>query len=313
MSTILKALKKSQQERDRGTVPTLTRVPDLAATQKTRFWAWWAGGALGLNAALLAVLVWWLGASPEPGAATADATSAESALAVPPASPPVSPSGGLADPEPVPPPSQQVGAAAPVPDPDPNPGPEPGSAPRNPPPLAPATVATAPVAPAAVEPQTDAGALPAFRPAPRSLPRPKPKSRLAPLPRTADENPASAPAGPAATASQSVAKLPDPPPVQVAPPVVAPPKAPLPEPETDPDPYASLPVLFQLPHEIQRAIPELPITVHVYDKDPRYRFVIMTRRKYREGDQLGRDLTLEAIAPGGLVLRFRGTRFWFDF
>ncbi len=72
-------------------------------------------------------------------------------------------------------------------------------------------------------------------------------------------------------------------------------------------------MLLQLPDKIQRAIPELKITVHVYDQDPLYRFIIMGRRKYREGDRLGRNLTLEAIAPGGLVLRYQGTAFWFDF
>ena len=71
-------------------------------------------------------------------------------------------------------------------------------------------------------------------------------------------------------------------------------------------------MLLQLPPEIQRAIPDLKITVHVYDQNPRYRFIIMQRRKYREGDQLGRDLSLEAIAPGGLVLRYQSTRFWLD-
>ena len=69
---------------------------------------------------------------------------------------------------------------------------------------------------------------------------------------------------------------------------------------------------WKLPYEVQTAIPEMRITVHVYGEEPRSRFVMIQHKKYREGDRLSDDLTLDAIAPGGLVLRYQDTAFWMD-
>ena len=35
----------------------------------------------------------------------------------------------------------------------------------------------------------------------------------------------------------------------------------------------------------------------------------INKTKYREGDRVAKDLTLEAITPGGLVMDYQGTRF----
>jgi general secretion pathway protein B len=126
--------------------------------------------------------------------------------------------------------------------------------------------------------------------------------------------PAAKPAAPANV--PQIARLSDlPAPVEVKPAVVMLPQEPIPpepEPDPDPDPYAHLPLLRQLPFEVQTAIPDLRITVHVYGEEPRSRFVMIQRKKYREGDRLSDDLTLDAIAPGGLVLRYQDTAFWMD-
>jgi general secretion pathway protein B len=67
MSYILRALKKSQQERERGSVPKLTRVPEPTPRQERRLWPWWLAGALAVNLAAVAGGLWWLGGGPEPG------------------------------------------------------------------------------------------------------------------------------------------------------------------------------------------------------------------------------------------------------
>ena len=93
--------------------------------------------------------------------------------------------------------------------------------------------------------------------------------------------------------------------MEVLPAIVAPPEEPIPEPH----PCASLPLLHRLSYQIQTALPNLLILVHIYGEDPRDRFVIIEHKRYREGDQLGNDLTLEAITPSGAVLRYRDTSF----
>ena len=120
---------------------------------------------------------------------------------------------------------------------------------------------------------------------------------------------------PAQALQQAAAAFPDlPPPTEVPELVAVPPEAAVlePGPEPEPDPYAALPLLVQLPYSIQAAIPELPVTVHVYDEDAGNRFIIIERRKYREGDKLSDDLILEGIGPRGLALRYQDTVFWFD-
>jgi general secretion pathway protein B len=107
---------------------------------------------------------------------------------------------------------------------------------------------------------------------------------------------------------QSAAASPDLAPLTVVPPaVVVPPEESTSEP--DPDAYAPLPLLRQLSYLIQTALPDLRISVHVYAEVPTDRFVIIQRVQYREGDQLGKDLTLEAITPSGAVLRYQNTEF----
>ena len=65
----------------------------------------------------------------------------------------------------------------------------------------------------------------------------------------------------------------------------------------------------ELPREFRRSVPELDISIHVYDLDPQWRFVRINKQKFLEGDQVAKDLTLEAITPGGLVLVYQGTAF----
>jgi len=58
MSYILDALKKSEEERERGAVPKLTTNLGTDPTTKRRMWPWVIGAALMANAAVLGVFLW---------------------------------------------------------------------------------------------------------------------------------------------------------------------------------------------------------------------------------------------------------------
>jgi general secretion pathway protein B len=105
-----------------------------------------------------------------------------------------------------------------------------------------------------------------------------------------------------------------------------PPVAPVPEPElivsaTDPpaeeaapvtpsDPYAGIPHQHQLPADVQRALPELDVTVHIYSATPSSRLVRMNGRNLEEGDLVDGQVRLEEITQDGLILSFGDTRYW---
>ena len=111
------------------------------------------------------------------------------------------------------------------------------------------------------------------------------------------ESPTSFDAGPAAAAGPDLALT------------VAEPEPPAAEAPPEPDPYASVPMLWQLPSSIRSKLPEFSLTVHVYAPESSGRFVIVDRRKYREGDALAGGVKLEAIVPDGVILDYAGRTF----
>ncbi len=319
MSYILKALKKSQQQRDRGQIPTLGRTPDPMPAPRRRPWFWWAGGALALNGVGLVAFIWWPGGPLSPGETaawkvTASATPAPVSLQVAAGEPKV-----VTTPQIMSPPSLQ----------------EPSASVRLPsitPQVTTPQVATPQVAtrqldhqPAAVA-EAKSSMASTISPAPvvdsggqevAPIPPVAPRAEIEALPtavlqtETKEPDPASAPTVTSALAPallQPTAALPDlAPPIAVLPAVVVPPQEPTLE--LEPDPYASLPLRRRLSYQIQTALPELPIVVHVYGEDAHKRFVVMKHKKYREGELVGNDLILEAITPSGAVFRFRDTSF----
>jgi general secretion pathway protein B len=54
------------------------------------------------------------------------------------------------------------------------------------------------------------------------------------------------------------------------------------------------------------------IDVHVFDEEPRRRFILANMRKYREGDTLESGAVLEEILPTSIQLNYQGTRFRVD-
>ena len=314
MSTILTALKKSQQQRDRGTVPRLSRTPDPRPAPRRRPWSWWVGGALALNGvAVLVALVWWPGGNLGSGETAAGAVTAVAAPAPVELQLATSEHAVVSAPQSLPPPSsQEPSAGAHLASTTPQittpqaatpqiPTSQVPAAQPNPQPVAAATP------PAAVPPVAETGGQEA-PPTPSQAPSAETESLPAPVVQTDAEEPDPAPpvTSALARASPQPAALPDmAPPTEGLPAVVVPPEEPIPE----PDPYASLPLLHQLSYSIQTALPDLSILVHVYGEDPQDRFVIIQRSKYREGDQLGDHLNLEAITPSGAVLRYQDTGF----
>jgi general secretion pathway protein B len=70
-----------------------------------------------------------------------------------------------------------------------------------------------------------------------------------------------------------------------------------------------LPTIGQIDLSGQPALPDLHLDVHVFATNPADRFVYIDMRKYREGAALADGLTLERIRRDGVVLNYHGLRF----
>ncbi len=72
---------------------------------------------------------------------------------------------------------------------------------------------------------------------------------------------------------------------------------------------SELPTLKELPLETQAAIPPLEINVHAYAQTSDERMVIINMKTYGEGDRLREGPLIDAITPAGVVLIFKNERF----
>ena len=81
-------------------------------------------------------------------------------------------------------------------------------------------------------------------------------------------------------------------------------------PAAPPNPYAGIPHQHQLPSDVQRTLPELEVTVHIYSATPSARLVRINRRNYQEGDLVDDQVRLEEITQDGLILSFGDIRYW---
>ena len=61
---------------------------------------------------------------------------------------------------------------------------------------------------------------------------------------------------------------------------------------------------WQLPENVRGGLPELKINVMVYDEDPARRFIIMGGKRYGEGDEVARNLTVEAVRRDRALFRY---------
>jgi general secretion pathway protein B len=73
---------------------------------------------------------------------------------------------------------------------------------------------------------------------------------------------------------------------------------------------ADLPRYEQLSRELRAKMPQITLSAHVFDPDPARRFARINKEKFREGDEVARDLWLDAVTVQGIILSYDGTRFW---
>lgn len=70
------------------------------------------------------------------------------------------------------------------------------------------------------------------------------------------------------------------------------------------------PTTLRLTPEQQAGLPSYSMPVHVYVSDKAQRFVLIDGLKYREGEETAQGLKVEQILPDGTVLSFRGNPFY---
>lgn len=67
---------------------------------------------------------------------------------------------------------------------------------------------------------------------------------------------------------------------------------------------------LRLPKDVRKRLPEYIMSAHIYDKEPSKRFVLINGLKTREGEESREDITVVEIRPDGAVLSFEGNRFF---
>jgi general secretion pathway protein B len=90
----------------------------------------------------------------------------------------------------------------------------------------------------------------------------------------------------------------------------APPPAKTPATAAAPD-ASTLPTIWELPFATRKDIPALDLSMHVYSSDPKQRFVVIKGDRHVEGDEVASDLVLREIRQDGLVLEYKGQKFFF--
>lgn len=65
----------------------------------------------------------------------------------------------------------------------------------------------------------------------------------------------------------------------------------------------------QLPVQIQRSLPPLSFSVHIYSDNPAARMVKINGRMLREGDPVSAGIRLDEITRGGVILQYKEYRF----
>ena len=62
--------------------------------------------------------------------------------------------------------------------------------------------------------------------------------------------------------------------------------------------------IAELPLNVQRQIPDIVFSSHIYASDPSLRVVNINNRNFREGDYISGDIKLQGITEGGVVLSY---------
>jgi general secretion pathway protein B len=335
MSYILEALKKSQQERELGQVPTLEMGP-FAGVRRPHRGNPWATAALGLAGLAVAIALYAVLRQPQTAAPAPQETVATASPGVgqPPApTPPGGPAQALA----------QVGPVV-------------SALPMSPPILPPPAVPVVPVPgvaqvlpngadsragaaagplPAAVAPQFGGPAPGEGYPA-HSLPTGDPMVGPGPKPdgmeteewsddwMEMDQEVGPAEPGESIVSRPSARRPPRP--VRQAPPT--PKSTPIPQDLRDDvaafrdelqrernggkpkAPVAGDPKKLRLTDDLQARLPAFIMTAQIYDPDPTRRFVVINSIRYAVGETTREGLKVEQVLSDGVVLSFEGQRFF---
>ena len=134
----------------------------------------------------------------------------------------------------------------------------------------------------------------------------QPASR-APLPPVlAASAPATALAEPANHAGAAVPVPVPQPNVAPAPPVGAPPK-----PAEPVAAATAVPQYYELAYGVRKDIPQFNLSMHVFAADPAARFIVVDGERKAEGDTVKEGLVLREVRIDGVVLEYRGQRFFY--
>jgi len=72
-----------------------------------------------------------------------------------------------------------------------------------------------------------------------------------------------------------------------------------------------LPLYYELPYSTRKDIPVIVLSMHVFSPDTATRFVVVDGERKAQGESLKEGLKLDEIRPDGMVLEFRGQRFFY--
>jgi general secretion pathway protein B len=132
-------------------------------------------------------------------------------------------------------------------------------------------------------------------------------------------NDAAVPAASNDSADEALAAAPAPAPAPAPPPAATPAPAPArPAPVTsvervqlDPAPAPQVPRLSEMPPDYRAAFPTLSLDVHSYDSASKKRFIMISGKRYNEGDALQEGPRIVQIVPEGVIFDFRGEQVLF--
>ena len=72
-----------------------------------------------------------------------------------------------------------------------------------------------------------------------------------------------------------------------------------------------MPLYYELPFNVRKDLPTLTVSMHVYAAVPAQRFVVVDGERKVEGETIKEGLTLREIRADGIVLEFRGQKFFY--
>lgn len=318
MSYILEALKKSDEERNRGTAPGLQTVqsPVVHAPEKRTGWRYLLLFALLLNAGLL---TWWLGPWKMTNPRTVQSNEQQQSQPV------VAQTGKGPDSYPARAPGKSDTAVEPAVKPSPPTEHKRRLARIQPTPSNPADSLTEPVskagAPVQAAPAPDQQPAQPARPAVKGPSAGAREAKITPtaVEQVKEKESKPAPAAPIKPAAkpEAVAAAPPSPAIEQLAKVMDQPAAGKPEP-TKVAPKAAgaesaedkqLPNLKTLPTAIRKEIPAITLSLLVYSNNPTDRMVNINGQMTREGQEVVPGLVLEQITREGAVFNYKGTRF----